>query len=292
MLCVPKVDLDWYEGQELLVFDWHERHQRMMVNGCVVRRSREGGSERLREQWNVGHHRMSWIEQDGDWKRRTPSCVDHVQSYDSPQDALLHCQPHHSLCPHFIPQRLCVLPDTVNLIIPCVLISVNLIIPCVLISVNLIIPCVLISLSTLSFLVSSFHSSASVCSTCPPTPERRWPCASRSFLLLSSSCSSSQRFFRRHPSTSRSLPSTCSSRFFPRHFSCRNFRLDLFLFSCHKNFPEDFSPVLVYWQTISFPPRCCWYGVALIPALHVSQVFCSHQSAPRFHVNYTRCVYR
>jgi len=72
---------------------------------------------------------------------------------------------------------------------------------------------------TSSYRASSSLSSASVSSTSPPTPVKKWPCASQSSSLWWSSCFSSQRFFRRRPSTFRWSPSTCSSRFLPKEFS-------------------------------------------------------------------------
>ena len=58
---------------------------------------------------------------------------------------------------------------------------------------------------------SSFHSSASWCSTCRPKPEKKWHWVSAfSCHSLCSSCSY-PKFCHRPRSSSRSLPNTCSS---------------------------------------------------------------------------------
>ena len=54
----------------------------------------------------MGHNSVSGKQHDGSWKRRVSPRLDHVHSEDSPKDTFLHGQPHHSLCPHIVPECL------------------------------------------------------------------------------------------------------------------------------------------------------------------------------------------
>ena len=80
---------------------------------ALVRRSGQGRPQRLRQQRHVEHHvvpgRLQLHVRRG---RALSQGADHLHARAAPQDALLHCQPHHPLRLHLY-----------QLIIPCVLIS-------------------------------------------------------------------------------------------------------------------------------------------------------------------------
>ena len=140
----------WYWCQWILICDLYEIQLRILVglnvnqitSNCLVRRTREGWSQRLREQWYMGHHRLPREQQERRWSRRIPSRLDHLHPEDSSQDSFLHPKgwtplwiipPGSSwfdfrlMRPNKVssPSEIChkTLFYTVNLIIPCVLIS-------------------------------------------------------------------------------------------------------------------------------------------------------------------------
>ena len=76
----------------------------------LVRRSGEGGHQRLREQWIVGHHRLpGGLQLHVRQRRRSPPRPGDLHPAHPAEDPLLHSQPTDTLRPHIIPQRLCVL---------------------------------------------------------------------------------------------------------------------------------------------------------------------------------------